>query len=194
MKKLFILIVLMSSFTGLAQITNVSLQLGDKAPQFKGNNQFGSLIDSKQILKKQPILIVFYRGSWCTYCKKHLTELQENLIEFTQKGYYVVVITPEKVEKTKEITDKLKLGFSILHDVDNSIMKSYRVLFDVNEQNVTSYYDIIKQKVQEYNVDHNLVLPITATYIINKKGKIGYVHFNPDYSKRADFKELLKSL
>ena len=194
MRKLFILLAFVSGFNALAQIDNVSLKLGDKAPNFTGFDQFGKYVNSKHILKDKPILIVFYRGSWCTYCKKHLTELQENLEAFTQKGYYVVVVTPEKVDKTKEITDKLGLGFSILHDSDNKIMKSYKVLYEVNEQNVTNYYEIIKQKVQEYNVDNNLVLPVTATYIINKKGKIGFVQYNPDYSKRADFKELLKTL
>lgn len=194
MRKLFILLAFVSGFTAFAQIDNVSLKLGDKAPNFTGFDQFGNYVNSKHILKDKPILIVFYRGSWCTYCKKHLTELQENLEAFTQKGYYVVVVTPEKVDKTKEITDKLGLGFSILHDSDNKIMKSYKVLYEVNEQNVTNYYEIIKQKVQEYNVENNLILPITATYIINKKGKIGFVQFNPDYSKRSDFKEMLKSL
>ncbi|MDP2089940.1 MAG: peroxiredoxin family protein [Flavobacteriaceae bacterium] len=194
MRKLLILLALAGGFNALAQIDNVSLKIGDKAPKFKGIDQFDKTINSDQILKNKPILMVFYRGSWCTYCKKHLTELQENLEAFTQKGYYVVVVTPEKVEKSKEITDKLKLGFSILHDADNKIMADYKVLYDVNEQNVTDYYEIIKQKVAEYNVSNNLVLPVTATYIINKKGKIDYVQFNPDYSKRADFKELLKTL
>jgi peroxiredoxin len=194
MKSFIVSLLFLSSLSMYAQIDENHLNVGEKASNFTGFDQFGKYVNTKHILKEKPILLVFYRGSWCTYCKKHLTELQENLEAFTQKGYYVIVVTPEKVDKTKEITDKLNLGFSILHDSDNKIMKSYKVLYEVNEQNVTNYYEIIKQKVQEYNVDQNLVLPVTATYIINKKGKISFVQYNPDYSKRSDFKEMLKTL
>lgn len=194
MKNILVSFLLISSLVAYAQIDENHLEIGDKAPYFSGIDQFGTYVNTEHLLKEKSILLVFYRGGWCTYCKKHLTELQENLEAFAQKGYYVVVVSPEKVEKTKETTKKLNLGFSILHDVDNKIMKSYKVLYELNEQNVTNYYELIKQKVQEYNVDQNLVLPVTATYIINKKGKIEFVQYNPDYSKRADFTEMLKSL
>lgn len=182
------------SLTVTAQIDENHLKIGESAPVIVGVDQFGKSINSKEILKEKQILLVFYRGGWCTYCKKHLTELQSNLEAFTKKGFYVIVVTPESVEKTKETTAKLKIDFSIIFDVNNKIMKDYKVLYEVNEQNVTNYYEIIKKKVMEYNAVNNLVLPVTATYIINKKGTIGFVQYNPDYSIRADFDEMLKSL
>lgn len=194
MKNIIFSLLLLSCFNSYAQLPENHLNIGDKAPSFKGVDQNGKTINTKTILKEKQILLVFYRGGWCPSCRKHLTELQTYLESFTKKGYYVVVVTPESAEKTKETSDKIQAGFSILHDSDNTIMKNYKVLYEVNEQNVTNYYEIIKKKVLEYNTNNNLVLPVTATYIINKKGKIEYVHYNPDYTNRADFKAILDSL
>lgn len=194
MKNILVIFLLMSSLVAYAQIEENNLQIGEKAPIIKGVDQFGKTINSKDILKEKQLLLVFYRGGWCPSCRKHLTELEQSFDAFSKKGFYVVVVTPESVEKTKETSEKIKASFSIIHDVDNKIMTDYKVLYEINEQNVTNYFDIIKKKVMEYNVDNNLVLPVTATYIINKKGKISFVQYNPDYTKRADFNEMLKSL
>ena len=37
-------------------------------------------------------------------------------------------------------------------------------------------------------------LPVPATYIIGKDGKIKYVFFNTDYKKRASVQEILNNL
>ena len=42
------------------------------------------------------------------------------------------------------------------------------------------------------NTDH--VLPVPATYIIDSSGKIVYVHFDKDYTKRASVSSLLAAL
>jgi len=42
------------------------------------------------------------------------------------------------------------------------------------------------------NTDH--VLPVPATYVINKSGKIIYAHVDKDYTKRPPVSDLLKVL
>jgi peroxiredoxin len=59
---------------------------------------------------------------------------------------------------------------------------------------VVSYFNFTKKKVKEYNKENNDVLPVPATYIINKDSKIKYVQYDIDYKNRSDFKEILKSL
>lgn len=174
-----------------SQINNEHLKIGEAAPRIVGIDQFNNTIDSDKILKNNKILLLFYRGNWCPYCKKHLTKLEENLQKFTDKGVRVIVVTPEKVEKVKETTKKWNASYSILHDVNNGIMKNYKVAFDVNEATVPKYFSFTVNKIREYNETENNVLPVPATYIINNDGKIGFVHYDPDYKKRADFNELL---
>ncbi len=178
----------------VSQIDNNFLKIGENAPKIVGVDQFNSEIDSDKILKDKKILVLFYRGNWCPYCKKHLASLQENLDKFTEKGVQVIVVTPEKVAKVKETAKKWKSTFSIIHDSENKIMNDYKVAFDVNKENVPNYFEFTLKRVREYNEEDNNVLPVPATYLIDKNHKISYVHYNPDYSKRSNLKEILDSL
>ena len=189
-----LLIITFFSISLFSQINNEHLKVGEKAPLINGIDQYGKKIDSKIILKKQKVLVVFYRGNWCPYCRKHLKSLQENLNDLTKKGVFVIVVTPEKVEKTIETTEKLETTFSIVHDKDNKIMKDYKVAYKVNDKNVTSYYGFTQRKIAEYNSQNSETLPVPATYLIDKNGKISYVHYNPDHHVRSDIKEIIKNL
>jgi peroxiredoxin len=42
------------------------------------------------------------------------------------------------------------------------------------------------------NTDH--VLPVPATYVIDQSGKIIYVHFDKDYTKRASVQSIMAVL
>ena len=186
------LILFYSIGNAISQINNEHLKIGELAPKIVGIDQFDSKIDSDIILKEHKVLLLFYRGNWCPYCKKHLASLQENLEELTKKGIYVIVVTPEKADKIKETTDKFNAKFSIIYDSDNKIMNDYKVAFEVNEQNVPNYLSFTLNKIKEYN--KNNVLPVPATYLIDNNHKISYVHYNPDYSKRSNFAEILETI
>ena len=188
----FIILVTVFSINSFSQINNDHLNLGEIAPSIIGVDQFNKAINSYDVLKEHKILLVFYRGNWCPYCKKHLASLQENLESLSEKGLFVLVVTPEKVEKTIETSNDLNAKFSIIHDSDNKIMNDYKVAFDVNEKNVTSYFGFTQKKIAEYNAENNNILPVPATYLIDKNGKVIYVHYNPDHHERSDFKDILK--
>ena len=174
---------------GYSQINEDYLKIGEHAPRIIGVDQNGKNIDSELILKENRILLIFYRGNWCPYCKKHLLELQDRLEEINEKGIVVIVVTPENEEKIIETTTKFKVSYSILHDVNNVIMNNYKVAFDVVEENIPKYFKFTKGKVEMYNSEN--VLPVPATYLIGKKKTIEYVHYDPDYTKRSNFDDIL---
>ena len=191
---LIMILTIMFTLNISAQIDNEHLEVGEKAPEIIGVDQNGLKINSTETLKYNKILLVFYRGNWCPHCKKHLGSLQEHLNEFIEKGVYVMVVTPETAERTKETAEMWHSNFSIIHDANNKIMKDYKVAFEVNKENVPSYYGFVSKRVAEYNVKNNNVLPVPATYMIDQNGNISYVHYDPDYKNRSDFNEILKSL
>jgi peroxiredoxin len=194
MKLLFIALFLFHTSGLCAQIDNEYLEVGSTAPLIVGKDQNGQAVNSKEILKEHQLLLIFYRGNWCPYCNRHLSSLQKHLEQFREKGVFVLVVSPEKVEKTIETGMKYGNGFSIVHDVDNKIMRDYKVAFEVNEQTVPAYYKKLEKRLSEYNEANNNVLPVPATYLIDRSGKITYVHYDPDYRNRSDLELILKSL
>ncbi|MGM9478980.1 peroxiredoxin family protein [Pedobacter sp. GSP4] len=170
------------------------LTVGSKAPLFSGVDQNGKKVGLKDALKThRSVVLFFYRGQWCPYCNKHIKELQDSLQLLSDKDAYVIGITPETKENIDKTIKKTKAGFSILQDKDDSIMKAYDVNFVMDDATFTKYkgYGI---NLETNNGNNRHTLPVPATYIIDKSGKIKYIHFDPNYQKRASVKLLLSRL
>ncbi len=170
------------------------LTVGSKAPLFSGVDQNGKAVSLKTALKThRAVVLFFYRGQWCPFCNKHIKELQDSLQLLTSKDAYVIGVTPETKENIAKTIKKTNAGFSILQDKDDAIMKAYDVNFEMDEATFTKYkgYGI---NLETNNGNNRHTLPVPATYIIDKSGKIKYIHFDPDYQKRASVKLLLSQL
>ncbi len=195
MKHLFsFLLFTLCSIYLIAQPSN-QFELAQPAPLFEVTDQFDHPIILEDVLKESKVLLVFYRGSWCPYCKKHLSMLNENLEKLNKKGTKVIVVTPEKPEYIAEMTERTAGGISIVHDQDGSIMRNYHVGFEVNEENVTKFYNLTMKNAISYNSEETSdILPVPATFIINQKGAFDYIQFDPDYKNRSTFEDIIKHL
>ncbi|MTI32189.1 peroxiredoxin-like family protein [Xanthovirga aplysinae] len=194
MKKLFSL--LLFTFFGsqflMAQGPQ-GLKEGNKAPLFEGINQKGQKINLQEQLKKGPVVLMFYRGAWCPYCNKQLSQLQDSLQFITERGARVIAVSPELPEKIDETIKKTDATFHIIHDKKLAIMDAYDVSFEVENQMVKKYMNW-GIDIEASNGDNGANLPVPATYIIDQNGNISYVFFDPDYKKRASVQEIIENL
>jgi peroxiredoxin len=99
MKYLLTLLILTFSLTFFAQ---ERLPNGSKAPFFAAKDQNGKLVDSKQLLKKGLLVVMFYRGYWCPYCNRQMSQIADSMMMITDLGATVVAITPEKGSTLKK--------------------------------------------------------------------------------------------
>ena len=198
MKKIFGLLVCLMVYCAFAfaqseTVYPEGLKVGDTAPDFKVKDTDGKEISLKKALKKGPVVMLFYRGQWCPYCNKQLSHFNDSLAMITAKGASVLAITPETPENVKKTIEKTKSTFPIVEDEGLAIMKMYKVNFAVDEKTITKYkgYGIDFDKANGANGAN---LPVPATYVIGKDGKIKYVFFNTDYKKRASVHDILDNL
>ena len=70
MKTFFSFIFLFLAFSSFAQEKPEGLFINSKAPDFKVKDQSGVEINLKELRKKGPVVILFYRGNWCPYCNE----------------------------------------------------------------------------------------------------------------------------
>ena len=170
------------------------LMVNDKAPDFSAKDQSGKEISLGNELKKNKVLLVFYRGEWCPYCNKELKALEDSIQLIKAKGVAVIAVSPERAENISKTIAKTKASYSILHDEGLAIMKRYDVSFTVDSLTVTKY----KAAGIDFNAangsGNGTNLPVPAIYIIGKDQKITYRYFNADYRRRPTVKELLSKL
>ena len=188
---LLIAAVILLSMQAMAQS---GLKSGATAPEFSAKDNAGKTIDLKALLKShKAVVLFFYRGQWCPYCNKHIKELQDSLQLLTNKGAYVVGVTPETHDNIGKTVEKTRASFSIIEDKGYTIMKTYDVNYTVNDETMANLkkYGIDLEK-NNGNRDH--VLPVPATYVIDRSGKITYVHFDKDYTKRPSVSTILNAL
>lgn len=170
------------------------LKNGTQAPEFTATDNTGKALDLKALLKThKAVVLFFYRGQWCPYCNKQMKQLQDSLQLLTKKGAYVVGVTPETSENIAKTVDKTHASFSIIEDKGYNIMKAYQVNYTVDDALFAKLkgYGVDLEK-NNGNTDH--VLPVPATYVIDRSGKIIFVHFDKDYTKRPPVSALLNAL
>lgn len=169
------------------------LKVGDTAPLFAATDNNGKPFSLESALKKGDVVLMFYRGQWCPFCNKQMSQMNDSLSLITGKGATVVAISPEIQENVVKTIEKTKASFPVISDVQMKIMKDYQVNFAVPQATIDRY--------KNFGIDFNIAngenganLPVPATYVIGKNGKIKYVFFNPDYRKRASVKEIASYL
>lgn len=194
MKKLIFFLTTLITIAASAQDKPEGLFINSKAPDFSIKDQNGKMVSLKELRKKGPIVIVFYRGNWCPYCNKELKNLQDSLELITAKNAQVIAITPEAAEGITKTVEKTGAKFPILYDADAKLAKAYQVAFDVDEKTAKRYksFDI---DLLAINKQKDVpVLPVPAVYIVNKDGSVTYRYFEADYKRRVSVRELLEQI
>ncbi len=169
------------------------LKAGERAPDFTLPDAWGKPVNLAEELKKGPVVLVFYRGAWCPFCNLHLHALHNSQAYFKKYNAQLIAITPQKPDKSSEQIKKDKYEFKILSDLDDSVMRAYKLLYSLNAELI----DVYKKHgldVEAYNGEGRVTLPIPATYVIDRKGIIRAVHADTDYKKRMEPAAIIEAL
>jgi peroxiredoxin len=175
-----------------AQDKPEGLFINSKAADFKLNDQNGKSISLKELRKKGPVVIMFYRGYWCPYCNKELKRFQDSLELISAKGT-LIAITPEAKEGIDSVFERTGATFSILSDEGMKISSQYGVSFKVDDRTVGRYKNA-GIDLAKINNQKEVSLPVPAVYIVNKDGYISYRFFDADYKKRPWVKDIAAAL
>lgn len=191
MKKILTIVLTVSILSSFAQDKPRAFKIGDSAPDLMGKDHAGKTVSLKELAKKGKVVVMFYRGAWCGFCNKYMSELEATLPEFSAKNTTVIAITPEIEESISKTIEKTKSSFSIIYDKDRKIMKDWKVAYSLTDDMKTKYrgYGLNLEKQQG-----DWMLPVPATYVIGQTGRIEFVHFDENYQQRANIKNILMNL
>ena len=180
-------------FVSVEDAAKTALKVGAKMPAFTLSDSLGKMVSSRDLLKQGNTVLVFYRGAWCPFCNKYLHQLQQNLPQIRQNGGNLVAISVEPPDRSMTIAKKNELQFTVLSDPNLNVARKFGIVYQLPDATNEKYkgfgIDLVK-----YNNTEKPELPISATYIVNKKGEIVYAFIEPDYKKRAEPTVLIETL
>jgi peroxiredoxin len=172
-------------------VASHALHPGDVAPDFILPDADGRTVRLYTELKTGPVVLVFYRGGWCVYCKIHLRGFEKALPEFKAAGARVLAISPQLPDQSLKTREKDKLSFPILSDVGLHTTRAFGVAFELPKSLLNLYADF-GHPLEAFNgVEGSKELPMPATFLIGANRIIAYAHVEADYTLRAEPLEIL---
>ncbi|GGG59319.1 peroxiredoxin-like family protein [Epilithonimonas arachidiradicis] len=162
------------------------LKKGDHAPEFNLKNQNGEIISSYELLKKGPLVVSFYRGSWCPYCVEEVKALDLFYPEIQANGADLVVLSPQSFSRTEKQAEELHLKYNLLVDDDNKTGKAFGLVYEFPQYLKDLYMERFNNNIQKINEGSAWELPIPARFVIGQDGKILDVLADPDYRFRPE--------
>lgn len=73
------------------------------------------------IYKNHPTIVIFYRGGWCPYCNRHLSDVATAQPTLRELGYQIIAISPDKPEELRKTMDKDELAYQLFSDSDMTL-------------------------------------------------------------------------
>jgi len=170
------------------------LMTGKQVPLFALPDARGKRIELDALLKKGPVVISFFRGSWCTFCSLELRALQACHAEIRTRGATLVAITPQLPEHTATSLDEMDISFPILNDCGNEVARRFGLTFTVDEELRPIYSKSFKIDLPKENGDQSYELPIPSTFVVAQDGRVCTAFNDPNYFRRLEPRAILEAL
>lgn len=159
--------------------------VGDRMPSFVLKDRKGNTVSSDDLLKRGPLVVTFFRGTWCPYCMAELRALSEIAGDIAKTGGTIVAISPQAPEQQDaEALDGIQ--FPILYDRDNAVGKQFGLVYDFPDDLKELYQNVFKNDISVQNGVDAWQLAVPARYIVSSGGKIVDAHIDPDYRYRPE--------
>jgi thioredoxin-dependent peroxiredoxin len=102
----------------------MALQPGDKAPDFKVNDENGNLVSLKDF-KGKKLVLYFYPKDMTPGCTAESCNLRDNYKMLQKQGYEVLGISTDTEKSHQKFIAKEKLPFHLLADPDKKVHEAY---------------------------------------------------------------------
>ena len=143
----------MSEFSKADIERKITLEVGDKAPEFEALNQDGVKVALKDFIGKN-VVLYFYPKDNTPGCTTEACEFSANYDQFIKNDTVIIGVSTDSVKSHAGFIAKQNLKHILLSDEDKEISKLYGV-WQVKKNYGKEYLGIVR-----------------STFVIGKDGKI----------------------
>lgn len=169
------------------------LAIGDQFPQMVLPTAEGELADFSDLWRRGPLVVTFFRGEWCPYCRLMLTALEAALPEIEALGSSLVAVTPETGGRALAAKRGHSNRYDVLSDVDCGLGLGCGVVFptpnDYRKLLLGFGHDIGMRTGNEA-----WFLPVPATFVLDRQGIVRWRYANVDPTQRAEPADIIAAL
>ena len=104
----------------------LKLQVGDKAPNFQGINEYGKSIKLADF-KGRKLILFFYPKDNTPGCTAEACSLRNSYTELRDKGFELLGISADDSKRHLKFKEKYNLPFPLIADTELSMLNDYGV-------------------------------------------------------------------
>jgi peroxiredoxin len=169
-------------------------KVGEPLPPFHLPDEAGRIISLDALLSKGPVAVTFHRGHWCPYCRLNTNALAQAQKEVEREGSQIVAIMPDRQQFAEEFKNESNAGFPVLTDMDNGYAMSLNLVFWMGEEMKEIMQQRPDRDIAKFQGNDSWMLPIPATFVVRRSGRIVARFVDPDYRKRMAIDDLMMAL
>ncbi|RVU86173.1 AhpC/TSA family protein [Leucothrix sargassi] len=171
-----------------------ALTIGATMPSFELPSAKGEQVSSSDLLSKGAVVVTFYRGSWCPYCNLQLRALQSRLPDIKELGAELVAISPQVPDDSLSDDEISEMDFIVLSDQCAKVAAEFGVAWEVPEYLLDHMKKDRGLDLEAINNGNSNILPIPATFVVSKEGKVVWRYVDVDYRTRSEPDDIIKAL
>jgi peroxiredoxin Q/BCP len=138
----------------------LTINVGDKAPNFTLPSQMGDNVTLSEYLGKKNIVLYFYPKDESPGCTKEACSFRDSYQQLADLGAEVLGVSGQSVESHVSFATHYGLPFILLSDVGNKVRELYGVHSTMG------------------------IIPGRVTYIIDKKGVVRHIFSSQTQAQR----------
>jgi peroxiredoxin len=164
---------------------------GEMMPPFILPDETGRLLNLQSLIARGPVVVMFYRGHWCPYCRLNMSAIIHAQNQIEKLGAQIVAIMPETQKYAEQFRSESGAPFPVLSDLDNGYALSLNlaIWLGTEIQQLLAYLDL-----SEFHGNDGWVLPIPATFVVGRDGLVKARFVDPDFRKRMEIDDLVAAV
>ncbi|MGB6973734.1 MAG: peroxiredoxin-like family protein [Terracidiphilus sp.] len=166
------------------------LPVGALAPEFALKDANGKLVRSADLLALGPLVLKFFRGRWCPYCVTELEAWRDLYARLREHDSLLVAIGPQTPRQSDFMIGQHGLPFPVLTDPGNAVAEQFGLVYTVPDYH-RDYYLSILVNIPFVNGEPSWRLPLPATYVIGRDGRVAFAEAHADFRVRPEPEEAL---
>ncbi|MGY5846759.1 thioredoxin-dependent thiol peroxidase [Salegentibacter sp. HM20] len=103
-----------------------TLKAGDKAPNFKAEDQDGNIVQLSDF-KGKKLVVFFYPKASTPGCTAEACNLRDNWEKFKEQGYAILGVSADSKKRQSNFKEKYDLPYPLLADEDKEVINAFGV-------------------------------------------------------------------
>ncbi len=169
------------------------LEPGAMFPDFVLPSAEGRLVSLAEQLAQGPVVLGFFRGEWCPWCRATLDALARAMPQIHAAGASLLALTPETGGLALTTQRQHGGGYEVLVDVDFGVGLAAGVVFQVPKL-YRARLDSTGLNFPQRHGNGAWCLPVPATFIIAPDGRIAWRFVDIDFTHRAEPADIIAAL